>query len=87
VIDVEDVRAAAERIGGRIRRTPVLPASDSTWFKLEYTQHAGSFKTRGMLNQILSAPSVPATAPSASNCSNRSRAVSTPYWWRSVAAA
>jgi threonine dehydratase len=32
----------------------------SLWFKLEYTQHAGSFKTRGMLNQILSAPTVPA---------------------------
>jgi threonine dehydratase len=25
------------------------------WFKLEYLQHAGSFKTRGMLNQILAA--------------------------------
>jgi threonine dehydratase len=70
VIDVEDVRAAAERIGGRIRRTPVLPASDSTWFKLEYTQHAGSFKTRGMLNQILSAPSVPAAGVIAASGGN-----------------
>jgi threonine dehydratase len=60
VIDVEDVRAAAARFGGRIRHTPVLAGSGSVWFKLEYTQHAGSFKTRGMLNQILSAPSVPA---------------------------
>jgi threonine dehydratase len=60
VIDVDDVRAAATRIGGRIRHTPVLQVSDSTWFKLEYTQHAGSFKTRGMLNQILSAPALPA---------------------------
>jgi threonine dehydratase len=70
VIDVEDVRAAAERIGGRIRPTPVLPASDSTWFKLEYTQHAGSFKTRGMLNQILSAPSVPAAGVIAASGGN-----------------
>jgi threonine dehydratase len=60
VIDVDDVRAAAARIGGRIRHTPVLPVSDSTWFKLEYTQHAGSFKTRGMLNQILAAGDLPA---------------------------
>jgi threonine dehydratase len=60
VIDVSDVRAAASRIGGRIRPTPVLPADANLWFKLEYLQHAGSFKTRGMLNQILSAPSVPA---------------------------
>jgi len=60
VIDVADVRAAAARIEGRIRPTPVLPVSASAWFKLEYVQHAGSFKTRGMLNQILSAPSLPA---------------------------
>ncbi|MFI6075530.1 threonine/serine dehydratase [Actinoplanes sp. NPDC051343] len=60
MIDVSDVRAAASRISGRIRHTPVLPVGASLWFKLEYTQHAGSFKTRGMLNQILSAPTVPA---------------------------
>jgi threonine dehydratase len=59
VIDVEDVRAAATRIDGRIRPTPVMRASGSVWFKLEYVQHAGSFKTRGMLNQILSPPSLP----------------------------
>jgi threonine dehydratase len=55
VIPVNDVRAAAARIGGRIRHTPVLRADGPVWFKLEHTQHAGSFKTRGMLNQILSA--------------------------------
>jgi threonine dehydratase len=55
MIDVKDVRAAAARIGGRIRYTPVLQADGPVWFKLEYTQHAGSFKTRGMLNQILAA--------------------------------
>jgi threonine dehydratase len=61
VIDVEDVRAAAARIGGRIRPTPVQSGSPDgeLWFKLEYTQHAGSFKTRGMLNQILSAAPLP----------------------------
>lgn len=59
MIDVEDVRAAAVRIGGRIRHTPVLRAGDTTWFKLEQTQHAGSFKTRGMFNQLLSAPTLP----------------------------
>jgi threonine dehydratase len=55
MIPVSDVRAAAARIGGRIRHTPVLQADGPVWFKLEHTQHAGSFKTRGMLNQILSA--------------------------------
>jgi threonine dehydratase len=58
--DLDDVRAARTRIGDRIRRTPVMRADDDgLWFKLEYAQHAGSFKTRGMLNQILAAESVP----------------------------
>ncbi|MEU4623076.1 serine/threonine dehydratase [Actinoplanes sp. NPDC023801] len=53
MVDLADVRAAAKRIDGRIRRTPVLAAGPDRWFKLEFTQHAGSFKTRGMMNQIL----------------------------------
>ncbi|GGK88081.1 serine/threonine dehydratase [Mangrovihabitans endophyticus] len=57
MISQQDVRAAAERIGSRVRRTPVIQAADSLYFKLEYTQHAGSFKARGMLNQILAAMS------------------------------
>ncbi|GIE96717.1 threonine/serine dehydratase [Paractinoplanes rishiriensis] len=55
MIDTDDVRAAAQRIGTRVRRTPVLQADRQLWFKLEHTQHAGSFKTRGMFNQILAA--------------------------------
>jgi threonine dehydratase len=55
MIDIEDVRAAQRRIGDRVRVTPVLRAGADLWFKLEQTQHAGSFKTRGMLNQILTA--------------------------------
>jgi threonine dehydratase len=55
MIEIEDVRAAAQRIGERVRRTPVMWADRQLWFKLEYTQHAGSFKTRGMFNQILAA--------------------------------
>jgi threonine dehydratase len=55
VIGLDDVRTAALRISGRIRRTPVLAGDAQVWFKLEYLQHAGSFKTRGMLNQILAA--------------------------------
>ena len=49
-----EIRAADTRIGGRIRRTPVLDGG-SVVFKLEYLQHAGSFKTRGMFNRILGA--------------------------------
>ncbi|GGQ78854.1 threonine/serine dehydratase [Couchioplanes azureus] len=48
----EAIEAAARRIEGRIRRTPVL-FDGSVGYKLELMQHAGSFKTRGMLNKIL----------------------------------
>jgi threonine dehydratase len=59
VIGHQEVAAAQRRIDGRIRRTPILRGDAGTLFKLEYLQHAGSFKTRGMLNQILAGP-VPA---------------------------
>lgn len=52
MVTIDEVRAARERIAGRVRRTPVLTAGPVS-YKLEFLQHAGSFKTRGMLNQIL----------------------------------
>jgi threonine dehydratase len=56
VVELADVQAAAKRIDGRIRQTPVLAAGPDLWFKLEFTQHVGSFKTRGMMNRILAGP-------------------------------
>jgi threonine dehydratase len=60
VIHREDVRQAAERIAGRVRRTPafmVEPAAYDTpapvLLKLEQTQHTGSFKARGAFNRLL----------------------------------
>jgi hypothetical protein len=57
-----DVHAAAARIAGHIRVTPVIEADPGTfppaarvWLKLEQLQHTGSFKARGALNRILSA--------------------------------
>lgn len=50
-----DVHEARERIGGRVRRTPVVQAGPRTTFKLEYLQHTGSFKARGALNNVLAA--------------------------------
>jgi threonine dehydratase len=52
MVSSDDVRQAQHRVAGRIRRTPVLETGPVS-FKLEFLQHAGSFKTRGMLNQIL----------------------------------
>ena len=53
MILTDDIEAAARRIATRIRRTPVFEGE--AVFKLEFMQHAGSFKTRGMLNKILTA--------------------------------
>lgn len=53
----EDVRAAAGRIAGRVRRTPLMPPAggDSVWLKCEFLQHCGVFKTRGAFNRQLAA--------------------------------
>ena len=57
-----DVQAAAARIAGRVRATPLAEAdADASrpaarvWLKLEQLQHTGSFKARGAFNRILSA--------------------------------
>jgi len=55
------VRAAASRIAPRVRRTPILEVDGADFgldgvrlvFKLEFLQHAGSFKTRGAFNNLL----------------------------------
>jgi threonine dehydratase len=66
----EDVRAAAERIAGRVRRTPVLELGEirgaSVVAKLELLQHTGSFKARGAFNKILSNEVPPAGVIAAS---------------------
>ena len=51
----DDVRTAAERIAGRVRRTPLVRVSDSdaVWLKCEFLQHCGVFKTRGAYNRQL----------------------------------
>jgi threonine dehydratase len=54
-IGLDEVRAAAERIAGRVRRTPVIDVAPGLTFKLELLQHTGSFKPRGAFNRLLSA--------------------------------
>ncbi len=53
----DDVSAAARRIDGRVRRTPLLApgGDDGVWLKLEFLQHCGVFKTRGAFNRQLAA--------------------------------
>jgi threonine dehydratase len=66
----EDIRAAAERIAGRVRRTPVLELGEihgaSVVGKLELLQHTGSFKPRGAFNKLLSSELPPAGVIAAS---------------------
>jgi len=61
VIPIEDIRAAAARIRGKVHRTPILSASRlgervgvRLGLKCESLQKTGSFKARGALNKVLS---------------------------------
>ncbi|GAA5045998.1 threonine dehydratase [Thermocatellispora tengchongensis] len=54
-VTVADVERAARRIAGRVRRTPVVEGPPGLVYKLEFLQHAGSFKARGAFNRILAA--------------------------------
>ena len=60
VLGRDDVQAAADRLGDRVRRTPSVvldsrPFGTPVALKLELLQHTGSFKARGMLNRLLAA--------------------------------
>src|SRR5437016_8463549 len=59
-LTLDDVRAAAARLRGRIHRTPVLTADAldaasgcRVFLKCENLQRAGAFKIRGALNKLL----------------------------------
>jgi threonine dehydratase len=59
-LTLEDVRAAARRLGNRIHRTPVISCQSfddasghQVFFKCENLQRAGAFKIRGALNKLL----------------------------------
>ncbi|MFO1149555.1 MAG: threonine/serine dehydratase [Alsobacter sp.] len=61
MIGLDDIRAAAGRIAGKVRRTPVaeaanlkdpLPGDVSVVLKLELMQVTGSFKARGATNRL-----------------------------------
>ena len=76
-----DIRAARERIAPRIRHTPVLDLPPGELghdgpvsLKLEFLQHAGSFKSRGAFNSLLSQP-IPAAGVTAASGGNHGAAV------------
>ncbi len=58
LVTLDDVRAAAGRIAGRVVRTPLLPFAAAEpgrplWLKPESLQPTGAFKLRGAFNAIL----------------------------------
>jgi threonine dehydratase len=64
MIGLADIRAAAERIAGHVRRTPMIEATQlkspvteaELVLKLELLQVTGSFKARGATNCLLATP-------------------------------
>jgi len=60
-LDRDAIRATAVRIAAHVRRTPTIAVDGADFgipevrlvFKLEFLQHAGSFKSRGAFNQML----------------------------------
>jgi threonine dehydratase len=77
-----EIEAAAARIRAFVRRTPVLVVDGTDLglpgirlaFKLEFTQHSGSFKARGAFNNLLSR-AVPAAGVVAASGGNHGAAV------------
>jgi threonine dehydratase len=77
-----DVAAAQERLGTRIRRTPVIrietgqlgASHPAFWLKLESLQATGAFKARGALNNLLAAD-IPAAGVCAASGGNHGQAV------------
>ncbi|MEV0416983.1 threonine/serine dehydratase [Streptosporangium canum] len=74
-VSVGDVREAAERIAGCVRRTPVMEVSPGLLLKLEGTQHSGSFKVRGGFNRVLTAGELPEAGVIAASGGNHGLAV------------
>lgn len=78
----DDVLAAADRITGRVRRTPLLDVEagvlgpGAVVLKLEQLQHTGSFKARGALSALLAAGDLPASGVVAASGGNHGLAVS-----------
>lgn len=73
-----EIEAAAARIAGHVRATPVigwdLPGVGPVELKLENLQHTGSFKARGAFNALLAGP-VPAAGVVAASGGNHGAAV------------
>lgn len=82
MITQDDIERAAGRIGGYVRRTPVVELEPGAFgsaatlvLKLELLQHAGSFKPRGAFNTMLGAAAIPQAGVIAASGGNHGAAV------------
>ncbi|MGH7084364.1 MAG: pyridoxal-phosphate dependent enzyme, partial [Acetobacteraceae bacterium] len=83
MIGLADVEAAAQRIAGRVMRTPAIPSDAisrasgaEVVLKLEIFQATGSFKERGAANKLaLLSPSERAQGVIAMSAGNHAQAV------------
>ena len=81
-LDAASIEDSAARIAPHVRRTPVLAVDGADFglpgvrlvFKLEFLQHAGSFKTRGAFNHLLTRE-IPAAGVVAASGGNHGAAV------------
>src|SRR4051794_17040835 len=73
LVSPDDVEEAARRIAPYVRRTPVLDHAGAC-LKLELLQHAGSFKTRGAFNRLLT-EALPASGVLAASGGNHGAAL------------
>ena len=67
MIELDEIRAARGRIGDAVLRTPLVRLDERVWLKLENLQPIGSFKLRGALNAVRSAPPQDVVTASAGN--------------------
>jgi threonine dehydratase len=92
-LDAPAIEAALARIAPHIRRTPTLCVDGADFgldgvrlvFKLEFLQHAGSFKTRGAFNHLLTR-AIPAAGVVAASGGNHGAAVAYAAMKRAVPA-
>ncbi len=83
-----DIRAAAQRIAGRVRVTPIMQVAPTEFdlpftnalplnftLKLELLQHVGSFKPRGAFSRVLAAGPLPDAGLVAASGGNHGAAV------------
>jgi threonine dehydratase len=93
LLDAPAIAAAAARLAPWIRRTPVIAVDGADFglpgvrlvFKLEFLQHAGSFKTRGAFNNLLTRD-IPPVGVVAASGGNHGAAVAYAAMKRGVAA-